>query len=105
MHLCLLSPNQIRVNPCLSTLDYKLSTERFAQSKINLYLCEQNQRYNFMSNLIHIDKDYKQWIQSLSQRFRQSQIKAAVHVNQEMLRFYWELGGEIVALNVEERWG
>ena len=58
-----------------------------------------------MSNLIHIDKDYKQWILSLSQRFRQSQIKAAVHVNQEMLRFYWELGSEIVALNVEERWG
>lgn len=58
-----------------------------------------------MSNLIHIDKDYKQWIQSLSQRFRQSQIKASVHVNQEMLRFYWELGSEIVALNVEERWG
>ena len=58
-----------------------------------------------MSNLIHIDKDYKQWIQSLSHRFRQSQIKASVHVNQEMLRFYWELGSEIVALNVEERWG
>ena len=58
-----------------------------------------------MSNLIHVDKDYKQWIQSLSQRFRQSQIKASVHVNQEMLRFYWELGSEIVALNVEERWG
>ena len=58
-----------------------------------------------MSNLIHIDKDYKQWIQSLSQCFRQSQIKASVHVNQEMLRFYWELGSEIVALNVEERWG
>ena len=58
-----------------------------------------------MSNLIHIDKDYKQWILSLSQRFRQSQIKASVHVNQEMLRFYWELGSEIVALNVEERWG
>ena len=58
-----------------------------------------------MSNLIHIDKEYKQWIQSLSQRFMRSQVKAAVHVNREMLRFYWELGSEIVALNVEERWG
>ncbi len=58
-----------------------------------------------MSNLIHINNEYRQWIQSLSQRFRQSQIKAAVHVNQEMLRFYWELGNEIVALKVEERWG
>ena len=58
-----------------------------------------------MSNLIHINNEYRQWIQSLSQRFHQSQIKAAVHVNQEMLRFYWELGNEIVALKVEERWG
>ena len=58
-----------------------------------------------MSNLIHINNEYRLWIQSLSQRFRQSQIKAAVHVNQEMLRFYWELGSEIVALKVEERWG
>ena len=58
-----------------------------------------------MSNLIHINSEYKQWIQSLSQRFRQSQIKAAVHVNQELLHFYWELGSEIVALKVEERWG
>lgn len=58
-----------------------------------------------MSNLIHIDQDYKLWIQSLSNRFRQSQVKASVHVNQEMLRFYWELGSELVALKVEERWG
>lgn len=58
-----------------------------------------------MSNLIHINNEYRQWIQSLSRRFRQSQIKAAVHVNQEMLHFYWELGSEIVALKVEQRWG
>ena len=58
-----------------------------------------------MSNLIHIDKEYRLWIQSLSQRFRRSQIKASVRVNQEMLRFYWELGSEIVAIKVEERWG
>ncbi len=58
-----------------------------------------------MSNLIHINNEYRLWIQSLSQRFRQSQIKAAVHINKEMLRFYWELGSEIVALKVEERWG
>ena len=58
-----------------------------------------------MSNLIHIDKEYKQWIQSLSQRFRRSQIKAAVKVNQEMLRFYWDLGRDIVARNAENTYG
>ena len=58
-----------------------------------------------MSNLIHIDKEYRQWIQSLSKRFRQSQIKAAVHINQDTLRFYFELGRDIVELHSEQRWG
>ena len=79
----------------------------FAYVEKILYLCSRKLQGDeiSMSNLIHIDKEYKQWIQSLSQRFRRSQIKAAVHVNQEMLRFYWELGSEIVALKVDERWG
>ena len=58
-----------------------------------------------MSKLIHIDAAYKQWIQSLSNRYRQSQIKAAVHVNREMLAYYWELGHDIVQLDAENRWG
>lgn len=52
-----------------------------------------------------IDKDYTQWVESLSARYRQSQIKAAVKVNREMLRFYWELGHDIEEMRVEERWG
>lgn len=52
-----------------------------------------------------LDKDYLQWIQDLSKRYRQSQIKAAVKVNAEMLKFYWDLGRDIVALKAETRWG
>ena len=52
-----------------------------------------------------IDKDYTQWVESLSARYRQSQIKAAVKVNREMLRFYWDLGHDIEEMHVEERWG
>ena len=58
-----------------------------------------------MSNLIHISKEYRQWIQSLSQRFRRSQIKASVKVNQEMLRYYWDLGRDIVARDAENVYG
>ena len=58
-----------------------------------------------MSKLIHIDSEYKHWIQSLSKRYRQSQIKAAVKVNHEMLAYYWQLGRDIVQLNAEQRWG
>lgn len=58
-----------------------------------------------MSNLLHIDEEYKQWILTLTKRFRRSQVKAAVHINQDMLRFYWQLGQEIVELHSEQRWG
>ena len=58
-----------------------------------------------MSNLIHISKEYRLWIQSLSQRFRRSQIKASVKVNQEMLRYYWDLGRDIVARDAENVYG
>lgn len=52
-----------------------------------------------------LDKDYEQWVKSLVGRYRQSQIKAAVRVNAEQLKFNWLLGREIVELKVEERWG
>lgn len=59
-----------------------------------------------MSKSINIlNKDYLQWVQDLCKRYGQSQIKAAVEVNKEMLRFYWELGRDIVELHVEKRWG
>lgn len=52
-----------------------------------------------------LDKDYLQWVQELCKRYRQSQIKAAMHVNKEMLRFYWELGRDIVGREEENRYG
>lgn len=41
-----------------------------------------------MSKLIKTDSSYKAWITELKQRIRQSQIKAAVKVNIEMLHLY-----------------
>ena len=51
------------------------------------------------------DKEYLEWIKDLGTRFRQSQIKAAVKVNEEMLRFYWELGHDIVERDAENHYG
>lgn len=51
------------------------------------------------------DSDYVQWLSELKQRYRQSQAKAAVHVNHGMLEFYWSLGKDIVALKAESKWG
>ncbi len=59
-----------------------------------------------MSKSISIlDKEYLQWIRDLSSRYRNSQIKAAVKVNQEQLQFYWELGKEITLRDAENKYG
>ena len=52
-----------------------------------------------------LDKDYTRWVKELSTRYRKSQIKAAVKVNSEMLRYYWELGRDIVTKQAESKWG
>ena len=48
-----------------------------------------------MDKLVEVDAQYREWISEVSKRFNQSQIKAAVKVNDEMLRFYWQLGKEL----------
>ena len=63
-----------------------------------------NKNEQDMSKLIKTDTSYAEWIKSLSLRFRQSQIKAAVKVNSELIQFYWELGRDIVEMKAEERW-
>lgn len=52
-----------------------------------------------------LDQDYSLWIQDLSKRYRRSQIKASIKVNGAMLKFYWSLGRDIVAMKAESRWG
>lgn len=58
-----------------------------------------------MSQLLHIDTEYKQWIQELSLRYRQSQIKASIRVNSEMLRFYWSVGKDITERQFDNKYG
>lgn len=50
-------------------------------------------------------ESYKQWLAALKTRFRQVQLKAAVAVNTELLRFYWELGADIVQRQDGQAWG
>ena len=58
-----------------------------------------------MSELMLLDKEYKNWIQELGERYRKSQIKAAVRVNNEMLFFYWSIGKDITDKRASSKWG
>lgn len=56
-----------------------------------------------MKELISIE--YKNWLESLKNKFRTSQIKASIKVNTTLLEFYWDLGGQIVTMQKEQKWG
>lgn len=58
-----------------------------------------------MGGIVKLDAQYSQWINDIRTRFRQSQIKAACRVNQELLKFYWELGREISIREKENGYG
>lgn len=58
-----------------------------------------------MSELIKVDNEYKEWIAGISTDFRKSQIRAAMKINDEMLRFYWKLGKGISSLSEQFGYG
>lgn len=51
------------------------------------------------------NEEYKTWITNIKKKIKQSQIKAAVKVNYELLDLYWELGRDIVEKQGESKWG
>lgn len=60
---------------------------------------------NMKKSLTILDAEYLQWVQDIVALYRRSQIKAAIKVNTEQLKFNWLLGRDIVEMKVEERWG
>ena len=52
-----------------------------------------------------LDKDYTLWVKELVKRYRSSQIKAAIKVNKELLRYYWELGKDIEEKQADNKYG
>lgn len=54
---------------------------------------------------VNVDKEYYSWITEIKTRYRSAQIKAAIRVNSEQLRFNWLLGRDLVIRKAEEKWG
>ena len=51
------------------------------------------------------NSDFKQWLRELKTRIRQSQIKAAIKVNTELLHLYWDLGRDIAERRLDATFG
>ena len=51
------------------------------------------------------DKNYVKWLSDLKKRIRIAQLKAAVRVNEEMLKLYWGLGEDICEKQKQYHWG
>lgn len=69
-------------------------------------MAEKNNIPQFVnSDSFMADKNYVKWLSDLKKRFRMSQLKAAVKVNTEMLKFYWSLGEDICEKQKQYKWG
>ena len=56
--------------------------------------------------LVHTnDKEYKKFLVELKEKVKNSQLKAAIKVNYELLNLYWELGKKIAEKQKEYSWG
>lgn len=52
-----------------------------------------------------IPSDYEQVLNSVKQRIRQAQVRAALSVNRELVLLYWQIGHEILQRQQQEGWG
>ena len=69
-------------------------------------MAEKNNIPQFVnSDSFMADKNYVKWLSDLKKRFRVAQLKAAVKVNTEMLKFYWSLGEDICEKQKQYKWG
>ena len=69
-------------------------------------MAEKNNIPQFVnSDSFMADKNYVKWLSDLKKRFRMAQLKAAVKVNTEMLKFYWSLGEDICEKQKKYKWG
>lgn len=57
------------------------------------------------SNKDIIPAGYKNLLEDLKTRIRTSQLKAAVRVNEELIKLYWHIGKTIIDRQQKEKWG
>lgn len=58
-----------------------------------------------VTNSFSLDSNYKHFLQSVKERLSTTQIRAACAVNHERIKFYWDLGAELIKKQRDFKWG
>lgn len=45
---------------------------------------------------LHLDKNYKNFLTELKEQLKTAQIRAALAANNELIKFYWQLGTDLI---------
>ena len=56
-------------------------------------------------NSLHLDKDYMDFFSNIRTRLKTAQIRAALAANSELIKFYWELGNDLIQKQKTQKWG
>ena len=54
---------------------------------------------------LHLDEKYKDFLNSMKDRLKTAQIRAALAANSELITFYWELGTDLIEKQKSYQWG
>jgi len=52
-----------------------------------------------------VSTDYAKFVTQLKKKIRSAQFKAALAVNRELIRLYWDIGREVVERQEKDGWG
>lgn len=55
--------------------------------------------------VLNLNQNYRLFLSDIKNRLRASQMHAALSVNKELIKFYWELGSEIIKCQKQYQWG
>ena len=54
---------------------------------------------------LHLDQNYKHFLTNIKDRLKTAQIRAALAANSELIKFYWELGTDLIEKQKNHQWG
>jgi predicted nuclease of restriction endonuclease-like (RecB) superfamily len=54
---------------------------------------------------LRLDKHYKSLLSDIKSRLKKAQLRAAIVVNHELIKFYWEIGRLIIERQKQAKWG